>query len=220
MAPPKTSQLLETLIHAATAIVEERGRREVTLRSVAERVTADVRRISHTAAFAHVSGQLELLTHVAAGGWARLLVDLEDAATIPAPTDRLVELGVRYRHFAAAHPNLFRVMYDEEMWARIGETALPQTEGVSPPAARRSTFKQPQVLRQVRAHRDQAFGVFALAVDQGIREGVLRDTSVGLMARSIAALAHGLAMEALDERLPEGEVRPILQIAVDGMTVR
>ena len=34
-------------------------------------------------------------------------------------------------------------------------------------------------------------------------------------ADRLMALAHGLAMEALDERLPEGEVRPILQIAVD-----
>ena len=219
MAPPKTSQLLETLVHAATAIVEERGRREVTLRSVAERVTADVRRISHTAAFAHVSGQLELLTHVAAGGWARLLIDLEQAAAVEAPTARLVELGVRYRRFAAAHPNLFRVMYDEEMWARVGETAFTASDGGESPPVRRSTFKQPQILARVREHRDQAFGLFALAVDQGIREGVLRDASVMLMARSVAALAHGLAMEALDERLPEGEVRPILQIAVGGMMV-
>jgi hypothetical protein len=37
------------------------------------------------------------------------------------------------------------------------------------------------------------------------------------MARSVAALAHGLAMEALDERLPDGEVRAILQIAVEGL---
>jgi hypothetical protein len=192
----------------------------VTLRSVAERVTADVRRISHTAAFAHVSGQLELLTHVAAGGWARLLVDLEQATAVEAPTDRLVELGVRYRRFAAAHPNLFRVMYDEEMWGRIGETAFTAPDGGESPAVRRSTFKQPQILTRVREHRDQAFGLFALAVDHGIREGVLRDASVMLMARSVAALAHGLAMEALDERLPEGEVRPILQIAVDGLTAR
>ena len=220
MAPPKTSQLLETLIEAATAIVEERGRREVTLRSVAERVTTDVRRISHTAAFAHVSGQLELLTHVASGGWARLLVVLEEAAALAAPADRLVELGVRYRQFAAAHPNLFRVMYDEEMWARIGETPVPTSDSDSAPPVRRSSFKHPQVLTRVREHRDQAFGLFGQAVDEGIRGGVLRDASVVLMARSVAALAHGLAMEALDERLPEGEVRPMLQLAVDGLTAR
>ena len=218
MAPPKTSQLLETLVQAATAIVEERGRREVTLRSVAERVTADVRRISHTAAFAHVSGQLELLTHVAAGGWARLLDDLGAAAAVEAPADRLVALGVTYRRFAAAHPNLFRVMYDEEMWARISATAptsSPPTASVTP---RGNGFKQPQVLERVRERRDEAFGMFVAAVAEGIRAGALRsDGSLMLMARSVAALAHGLAMEALDERLPEGEVRPILQIAVEGL---
>jgi hypothetical protein len=104
------------------------------------------------------------------------------------------------------------------MWARIGEAAFTAPDGGESPPVRRSTFKQPQILARVREHRDQAFGLFALAVDQGIREGVLRNASVMLMARSVAALAHGLAMEALDERLPEGEVRPILQIAVDGLT--
>ena len=60
--------------------------------------------------------------------------------------------------------------------------------------------------------------MFVAAVAEGIRVGVLRsDGSLMLIARSVAALAHGLAMEALDERLPEGEVRPILQIAVAGL---
>ena len=37
--------------------------------------------------------------------------------------------------------------------------------------------------------------------------------------RSVAALTHGLAMAALDERLPEGAVRPNLQIAITGLQV-
>jgi len=95
--------------------------------------------------------------------------------------------------------------------------SAPSAEAGSPPATG-GRFKQPQVLTRVRAHRDEAFGMFAEAVAQGIRAGALRsDASVMLMARSVAALAHGLAMEALDERLPEGEVRPILKIAVDGL---
>lgn len=226
MAPPKTSQLLETLVRAATAIVEESGRREVTLRSVAERVTAEVRRISHTAAFAHLSGQLELLTHVAEGGWIRLREELAAATGGCAPAERLVELGVVYRRFAVTHANLFRVMYDQEMWERIMAPAdgreVAAVAGERQGATRRSSgFKHPQVLDRVREHRDLTFALFVEAVEEGIREGVFRrDDGLVLMARSIAALAHGLAMEALDEQLPEDEVRPILSLAVDGLQDR
>ena len=125
----------------------------------------------------------------------------------------------RHRRKApAAHPNLFRVMYDEEMWARISATAPTSAPPSASVAPRGNGFKQPQVLERVRERRDEAFGMFVAAVAEGIRAGTLRsDGSLMLMARSVAALAHGLAMEALDERLPEGEVRPILQIAVEGL---
>ena len=93
-------------------------------------------------------------------------------------------------------------------------SGLPFVSG----APRGNGFKQPQALERVRERRDEAFGMFVAAVAEGIRAGALRsDGSLMLMARSVAALAHGLAMEALDERLPEGEVRPILQIAVEGL---
>lgn len=215
MAPPKTSQLLGTLVETASAIVEESGSRGVTLRSVSERVTADGRPISHTAAFAHVSGKPELLAHVAAGGWERLLDNLEKTRTIMGPADRLVELGSAYRGFAAKHPNLFRVMYDAEMWVQI--TAMP-TQAQDLPSQSVSRFKHPEVLDRVRERRDDAFGLFVHAVSEGIRTGAIRgDAPPLLAARSLASLAHGLAMEALDERLPEDEVRPILHLAIAGL---
>ena len=47
------------------------------------------------------------MTHVEAGGWARLLDDLEAATAVEAPEDRLLALGVIYPHFAALNPSLF-----------------------------------------------------------------------------------------------------------------
>ena len=79
-------------------------------------------------------------------------------------------------------------------------------------------MQEPLALEWVREHLDETFWVLVAVVAEEIRAGALRsDGSLMLMARSVAALAHGLAMEALDERLPEGEVRPILQIAVEGL---
>jgi len=217
--------LLPLLVEAAEALVESEGRRLVTLRGVAEHVSALGRSVTHTAAFAHVGGQLELLAYVAANWWGKLAAELASTAPEASAPRRLVSLGVKYREFAASHPRQFRVMYDEEIWEQIeahrdaARALLNDTVTDQPVRAPR--FHNLQVLGKVAAGRNAAFACFVEAAAAGVRSGSLRqDVDAELIARSIASLSHGLAMEALDERLPSDDLYPILELAVDGLSSR
>jgi len=171
---------------------------------------------------AHVGGQLELLAYVAANWWEKLADELASTAPDAPGPERLVALGVRYRNFAAEHPRQFRVMYDEEIWQQLElqrEAARAILSGTQPSEeTRQPRFHNPHVLGKVAAGRNASFACFVDAAIDGVRSGLLRQgVAVDLIARSIASLSHGLAMEALDEHLPIDEVNPILQLAVDGL---
>lgn len=199
--------LLPTLVHAADALLASGGRAAVTLRAVATHAPKgddDAAPVTHTAAMAHVSGVLELLAHVSAMRWEQL-AELLDAECTPSPPERLHALAIAYRAFALESPHHFRLMYDEAIWRAI-EAPLD------------ARFKQPALLDRIVAARDAAFGTFARAVLDGVQDGSLRsDRPPYVMARAIAALAHGLAMEALDERLPDHEVADIVALAVEAL---
>lgn len=199
--------LLPALVHAADALLGTGGRSAVTLRAVAAHVPKGdepSRPVTHTAAMAHVSSVTELLAHVSAQWWESLAATLHDQCATDAPT-RLHALAVTYRAFAVAHPHHFRLMYDETLW-RACE------------APRRAKFKQPALLDRIVTARDAAFGAFSRAVRDGMHDGSLRcDRAPYVMARTIASLAHGLAMEALDEQLPEHEVAEIVALALEAL---
>ncbi len=199
--------LLPALVEAADALLATGGRAAVTLRAVAAHVpkgSADARSVTHTAAMAHVSGVTELLAHVSAQWWERLATEL-DAACEPSASARLASLAIAYRAFALSHPHHFRLMYDEAIWRAC---EVPDQAG----------FKQPALLERIVHARNEAFGAFARAVHDGVHDGTLRtDRAPYVMARTIAALAHGLAMEALDERLPDHEVADIVALAVEAL---
>ena len=199
--------LLPALVHAADQLIADGGRSAVSLRAVAARVPkqpGQERAVTHTAAMAHVSGVLELLAHVSAAWWERLAGEL-GAVCAASPVERLVALGGAYRQFAVEHPHHFRLLYDESMWRACEE---PDAAG----------FKQGVLLDRIVAARDAAFGAFVRAVEDGTCDGTLRnDCSVYVMARVMASLSHGLAMEALDERLPSDDARDVLGLGVDGL---
>jgi AcrR family transcriptional regulator len=208
-APWHHGSLLPALVEAADTLLATGGRAAVTLRAVAAAVPkgdARARPVTHTAAMAHVSGVSELLAHVSARWWERLATELDAAPDAPpdAPS-RLQALVIAYRAFALAHPHHFRLMYDETIW-RACET--PHDAG----------FKQTALLERIVDARNAAFGAFARVVMDGVQAGTLRDDrSPYVMARALASLAHGLAMEALDERLPEHEVADIVALALDAL---
>lgn len=205
--------LLRELTAAADALVTAGGVGSVTLRAVASRVKPEV---SHTAAMAHVGSIPDLLAYVALRWWEKLVARLVEAGASLPPHKRLVAYGLSYRDFAVANPQHFRLMYDERIWRAINP--LPRAEnGASSPAAPKG-FKYAKVLYSTRNARDEAYGLFEKAVEDGQRVGSLRlDRPAELMARLVASLSHGLAMEGLDEGLTETEVKPLLEFAVAGM---
>ena len=189
--------LLPALVQAADQLIADGGRSAVSLRAVAARVPkqpGQERAVTHTAAMAHVS----------AAWWERLAGEL-GAVCAASPVERLVALGGAYRQFAVEHAHHFRLLYDESMWRACEE---PDAAG----------FKQGVLLDRIVAARDAAFGAFVRAVRDGTCDGTLRnDCSVYVMARVMASLSHGLAMEALDERLPSDDARDVLGLGVDGL---
>lgn len=215
-------------MQAADQLVTEGGRAAVSLRTVAEQVTkgARGRRVTHTAAFAHVGGQLELLTHVAVKRWMELVASLSVVASERGtftPADRLVALGSSYRRFAVEHPHHFRLMYDEEIWREVERRSVGAAPNalVAADGTKVHKFRHPELLDEFLGARDAAFAFFVEAVIEGINDGSLRaDVAPVHMARAVASLSHGLAMEALDERLPEAEVVPLLELVVGGLRRR
>ncbi len=210
--------LLPKLIDAADEIVRSEGVDAVTLRAVATRIPKGARPVSHTAAMTHVHSVLELLAHVAARWWEGLPQKLAEAGAGLSPAARLVQLGVTYRSFAEEHPRHFRLMYDARLWQAIAAMDS-HSEGGALNATR--GFKSVDALERMQSGRDAAFTLFEDAVEAGREAGAFRrDQERENQARLVASLSHGLAMEALDEGLEQGEVATLLLMAVEALAAR
>ena len=223
--------LREAVIRAAYQLVVEGGAQAVTLRALVARIPkreGSDEVLSHTAPMAHFGSITEILTEVATLGWQRLLEELTPEGVTR--VDRLVSLGVRYRDFAYRNRLLFRVMYDERIWSAVdayspdpAKAAHFGTLPIGDASKQRDAlprFRRIESLREIQNARDAAFERFKSEVEADQASSELRsgvDCSAVMAARVIASLSHGLAMEAIDEQLPEDEVRPILRIAAEGL---
>lgn len=114
---------------AGRKLLEERGLRGFTLRECARRA-----QVSH-AAPAHYFASIDaLLAELAQRGHEELAATAaaEIARATQEPVARLVAQGVGYMAFAAAHPALFRLMFEREMdamaapFAAAVEAVLPE----------------------------------------------------------------------------------------------
>ncbi|MEZ4226416.1 MAG: TetR/AcrR family transcriptional regulator [Polyangiaceae bacterium] len=100
------------LLRAARRCLEREGVEALTLRQVARAVG-----VSHAAPAHHFADKQALLAAVAAQGFDELTASMIAAREI-APADavsRLNATGVAYVGYAAAHPNLFRLMFGREL---------------------------------------------------------------------------------------------------------
>ena len=106
--PYHHSNLRQTLLYAAVTLIGEVGPRAFTLREVARRAG-----VSHNAPYRHFAGKDELLAIVAAEGFDRLTVSMQQAmAPAQSPRERLVLCGCGYVEFALRWPQHFLVMFD------------------------------------------------------------------------------------------------------------
>jgi AcrR family transcriptional regulator len=171
--------LAESLLDIGDELLRTRPHSSFRLREIAALVPGKPGGVSHTAVFGHYDSMPDYLTALAARWWSMLEAELRSG-----PDDTPVELGVRYVSFALDHPHAFRLMYD------------PGLLGASVPG--RALARRHEAMR---AARDACVMQFALATGVMPWAAALPPDAVWLRARLLASLAHGLAMEFLDERL-------------------
>ena len=95
----------EVIADAALALIEEKGLKEFSLRTLASSLEVQV-----SSLYNHVSGQNELLTEVGIRA-VDILTALEENAIAGKKTDEaLFALADAYRLFATEHPELYRII--------------------------------------------------------------------------------------------------------------
>lgn len=100
----------ELLVEAAARVLTEEGRPAVTARRVAKETGT-----STMAVYTHFGSMDDLLAAVLALGFARFHRKLAAVGTSDDPLRDLDRLGVAYRRFARAEPDLYRAMFGGEL---------------------------------------------------------------------------------------------------------
>jgi AcrR family transcriptional regulator len=167
--------LRRALLEEAVRTIRADGVAALTLRTVGARLG-----VSRTALYRHFADKQALLNAVAEDGFRRLGDALERAAARRAGPKGFEAMGHAYVHFAVENPSHYRVMFGA--WSR------PTADD---PALRAAGTRAFQLL------------VDALVVLQ--RDGVARrDDAPDRQALFVWAVVHGVAMLAIDGRLPGG----------------
>ena len=179
--------LRRALLDEAVRTIRDDGAPALTLRSVGARLG-----VSRTALYRHFADKSALLNAVAEEGFLRLADALERGWNEAGGGVRgFEEQGRTYVRFALDNPSHYRVMFG--VWSsRDEDTAL-------------------------RAAGARAFQVLVDALTALQRNGLVRrDEAPGHVALYVWAAVHGVAMLAIDGRLPGGPggVRDVIEYAV------
>lgn len=121
--------LRNAVLAEAALLVDTDGVAALTLREIARRLG-----VSHAAPTHHFPDKTALLMALGAEGFEALANTLEAPVTAPSARARFVEVGLRYVHFAQAHPGHFRVMFGGSLTSTLRELRsgrLPPTRGES-----------------------------------------------------------------------------------------
>jgi len=170
--PYHHTNLRQTLLDAAVALIGEVGPRAFTLREVARRAG-----VSHNAPYRHFASKDELLAEVAAEGFDRLTVSMQKSmARATAPRERLQECGCAYVAFALRWPQHFLVMFD-----------LPHA---------------PHGQEKQHAAGQNAFAVLEKCIAAAQRSGDLPEGGPLPLAWTAWSLVHGIAKLAISGNLP------------------
>ena len=179
--------LRRALLDEAVRTIRDDGAAALTLRAVGARLG-----VSRTALYRHFADKSALLNAVSEDGFRRLADALEHAWTGAGGGLRgFEEQGRAYVRFALDNPSHYRVMFG--VWSsRDEDTAL-------------------------RAAGARAFQLLVDALAALQRDGfVRRDETPAQVALYVWAAVHGVAMLAIDGRLPGGPggVRDVIEYAV------
>lgn len=182
------------ILRVARGLVVSRGHHAVSLREIAREAG-----YSPAALYEYFPSKEDLLATLAAEAAGRLRRALERASVAATEDgDRIVSLGVAYVRFALAHPEDFRLFFEQRRSVRRGLSSAP--EGASP------------------------YTVLLSAVARAVGSGAIRVTperDVESMTYGLWAAAHGMAtlrighLEGFDADL-DGADRAALRALVAG----
>ncbi len=101
--------LAPQLLTAARTLLEEVGPTKLSLRAASERVG-----VSATAAYHHFQNRNELISQLAAQGFAELAKVLKRASNTGSGLDKIRAASLAYLHFARSNPALYQLMFGPE----------------------------------------------------------------------------------------------------------
>ena len=173
-APYHHGDLREALIAAGRKLVEEKGLTSFTLRECARRAE-----VSHAAPAHHFKSVDDLLAEISVQGFGELTASMAAEAKRAGsdPAARLVGQGVGYMAFAAAHPMLFRLMFNRET----------------------DRFETPALDAASRAAREMHYAAVEAALPRASKEVKVR------MSDFAWATVHGFITLLLERQIGEGE---------------
>ena len=173
-APYHHGDLREALLLAGRRLLEEQGLGGFTLRECARRAE-----VSHAAPAHHFKSVDDLLAEIAVLGFGELTAVMAAEAKRAGadPAARLVGQGVGYMAFAAAHPMLFRLMFNRES----------------------DRFETPALAAAARSAREMHFAAIEAAIPFAPKAVRIR------MSDFAWATVHGFITLLLERQIGEGE---------------
>ena len=161
------------MVDEAVRLIQAEGIAALTLREVGSRLG-----VSRSALYRHFADKDALVAAVALEGFRMLRAALREAWRTAAPGPRRLDgMGTAYVRFAVEHPSHYRVMFGADL-AAMSETVAASDESVD------------------------AFQALVDGIVAQQRDGHLRPDEPTQLALYIWAVVHGVAMLALDGRLP------------------
>lgn len=175
------------LLQSARRHIEQGGHHALSLRAVAREVG-----VSPRAPYLYFpAGVAELIAAVAIEGFQELISTMEDVDRREEAMIRAVELPVRYVRFGVDHPRLYRAMFSEILSGPLEGLGADLESG----APGHETFSALHEVK-ARAYRVITAPLVDLSEEERLRAGDPWDFGL-----AVAALAHGLVGEFIDEGL-------------------
>ncbi|NUJ87918.1 TetR/AcrR family transcriptional regulator [Plantibacter sp. MCCC 1A11337] len=168
---------------AALELMRTHGHATLSLREVARRAG-----VSHNAPYHHFGDRTALLKRLSERGMAELLEAMREERQATAgrdPQETAVRIGSTYVHYAAQHPERFRLIYDPEVCVpgSPSEAMAPLIGGVEALLAETTASLAPGAEPQV----------------------------IAALTTAVWAAVHGLAELVVAGHISEAEARPALE---------
>jgi AcrR family transcriptional regulator len=192
--PYHHGDLKRALLETAEQMLQEDRHWQFTLREVARRAG-----VSHMAPYNHFQDKNALMAELAVAGFDRLREALTVAARPRKPRafrEGFFDLGRAYVRFGEAHPNLYRLMFSQDVGRDM----------------------------HLNARALGAFGVLLELLERGQEEGVLRRRRLQSQAAACWAEVHGITMLVIDglfvpEKVGQNAIEEALTTSFEGLAM-